>query len=380
MTQLFDCLEMRGTDAAGVWATEIGDGRVFYHKEPIRSSEFVKTAFWHKLGKAKLDLLLAHARATSTGHASINSNNHPFVSKDKRIGMVHNGTLSEFHYLKQRYQILSDTDSEILLRMYEHGLKSDAEVEQPEDRLQGIKDIWSYVSEGAMAVAIGERPHADIRYLFLFHNHKRPLWVADLRTQLGQIFFFSSPEVWYRAISNSPQLKRSCVNIPDLIEIPIAQVWVLWLDGDNPMLLDTEQVWKYDFDVKPSDKKWEPGDLRPVKEPVVELQVVSDMDDEDRLKDDGWEKETKQEKDGTRTATLTKRPDEWENWAALKSISNADHVDWCDRMAKLIESIKTKANNLVIEGSISANDYEQFVQSLEQTHTDLEGTLRLLGT
>ncbi len=377
-TQLFEHLEMRGIDAAGVWATEIGDGRVFYHKEPVRSSEFVKEAFWQKLGKVKLDLLLVHARATSTGHASINSNNHPFVSKDKRIGMVHNGTLSEFQHLKERYQILSDTDSELLLRMYEHGLKTEAEVEQPEDRLQGIKDIWSYISEGAMAVAIGERPHADIRYLFLFHNNKRPLWIADLRKPLGQIFFFSSPEVWYRAISSS--LKRSCVNIPDLIEIPVNQVWVLWLDGDNPMLLETGQVWKYDLDVKPSGQKWEAGEMRPIKEPVLDLEVVSGLGQDEQVENSdkheaGWKHETKQEKDGTRTATLIKEPD----WPALAKIKNSDHVDLCNKIVGLAQAIETKANNQVIENSISANTYQELVEFLEQTATDLQGTLALLG-
>jgi len=384
MTALFEHLELRGTDAAGVWATEIDDGRVFYHKEPIRSSDFVKKQFWRKLGKVKLNLLLAHARATSVGggHASVNSNNHPFVSKDKRIGMVHNGILSEFQYLKDRYQILSDTDSEVLLRMYEHGLRDGAEVEEPEERLEGIKDIWSYISEGAMAVAIGERPHPDLRYLFLFHNVKRPLWIADLRKSLGQIFFFSSPEVWYRAISSSSHLKRSCASIPDLIEIPVSQVWVLWLDGDNPMLLNTDQVFKYDFEVKPTTETWNAGDQLPVKQPVLELNVVTDLDEDEQVSEtnDGWKRERKREKDGTYTATLSKE-DDWQNqWSAVEPPANStDHVDLCAQIADLSRSIETKANNLMIECTISQTEYQELLESLEQTRVDLEGTLRLLG-
>ena len=384
MSSLFEYLEIRGTDAAGVWATETGDGRVFYHKEPIRSSDFIKKPFWQKLGKIKLNMLLAHARATSTGngHASVNSNNHPFVSQDKRIAMVHNGTLSEFQYLKDRYQILSETDSEVLLRMYEHGLGDTPDDEEPEDRLKGIKDIWSYISEGAMAVAVGERPHPNIRYLFLFHNAKRPLWVADLRKPLGQLFFFSSPDVWYQATSSSTQLKRSCASIPDLIEIPVSQVWVLWLDGDNPMLLDADQVFKYDLEIKASNEAWEVGELIPVREPVMELEVITDLDAEENVAaNNGWKQEKKCEKDGTRTATLSMETEDWQNhWSVNQPpVNGTDHVDLCSQITDLARSVETKASNLVMEGTISASEYQELLDSLDQTKFDLEGTLRLLG-
>ena len=106
MTSLFDFLEIRGIDASGVWATEVGDdGRVYYQKESIKSSQFVTKKFWKDLQSVKLNLLIAHARATSKGggHAFVNSNNHPFVSLDRRIGMVHNGTLDEAAFLNKKY-------------------------------------------------------------------------------------------------------------------------------------------------------------------------------------------------------------------------------------------------------------------------------------
>ena len=63
-------------DAAGVWGTEVGDGRVIYHKEPIRSSEFIQKDFWNSLRTIKMDLMLVHARATSTGNGHAKSNNN----------------------------------------------------------------------------------------------------------------------------------------------------------------------------------------------------------------------------------------------------------------------------------------------------------------
>jgi len=60
ITSIFDHLEIRGTDASGVWGTEFGeDGRIIYHKEPIRSSEFIRKPFWYKLKKIKTDMLFS---------------------------------------------------------------------------------------------------------------------------------------------------------------------------------------------------------------------------------------------------------------------------------------------------------------------------------
>ena len=43
ITNLLEKSEIRGIDATGFWGTENGvDGSVIYHKEPIRSSDFVK--------------------------------------------------------------------------------------------------------------------------------------------------------------------------------------------------------------------------------------------------------------------------------------------------------------------------------------------------
>ena len=103
-TALFDHLEARGMDAAGVWGTEPKDGSIIYHKEPIKSSKFIKTETWENVKKLNPDLLLLHARYTSPGigHARYNKNNHPFVNADKTVAMIHNGIIQEAYYLKEK--------------------------------------------------------------------------------------------------------------------------------------------------------------------------------------------------------------------------------------------------------------------------------------
>jgi len=399
LTQLFDFLEIRGTDAAGVWGTESGkSGRVIYHKEPIRSSEFIQKDFWRQLKKVKMNMVLIHARWTSkgNGHSATNANNHPFVSSDKRIGMVHNGTLGEFEFLKKRYQVLSKTDSEVLLRMYEDGIDRDppelgieSEISR---RVNGIQDIWSVVQDGAMAVALGERIDHHERNLFLFRNRKRPLWIADLRSSLGQVFFFSSPDVWYRAVSSSDNLQELCSGSEKLIEIPTSEIWVLKVDKKHPMMLSSDQITRLKVDVKETGKKWEAGNLRTVKKPQCSLSVISELDDKEEI-----ESELVVD-DSTGFAdvqpTWTQQQQSW-NEAARSDLEDTDefelpsdlspfeptggvrHDEICDQIDDLVSSIKVNLSNACMETSITPNDYESVVESLEQTRVDLEGTLRL---
>jgi len=402
LTQLFDHLETRGFDASGVWGTESGkNGRVIYHKEPIRSSEFIQKDFWKDLKKVKTNLMLVHARWKSRGGglAATNSNNHPFVSADKRIGMVHNGTLEEYKYLKDRYQMLSDTDSEVLLRMFEDGLVDD---DGFDDRLNGIKDIWSVISNGAMAVAFGERVDDDRRFLYLFRNEHRPLWLADLRGLLGQIFFFSSPDIWYRAISSSNELKKMCSGTQNLIELPTSQIWGMWIDDKHPMISTNDQVLKYEVEVDDKGKAWKAGHVRPVKKPKVELSVISQLDDNEKVLGDettptpnwqsgSWVKHEK-ETDGTNIVSYTRseaaEEDTVDDFGDLEDHLTVfeppingmlGHEEICKQIIELVNSVETSANNSAMEGNFSLNDYQEILESLEQARVDMEGTLRLTG-
>jgi glucosamine 6-phosphate synthetase-like amidotransferase/phosphosugar isomerase protein len=385
ITSLFDYLELRGTDASGVWGTEVGEnGRVIYHKEPIRSSDFINQNFWFKLKKIKTDMLLVHARATSRGggNANCNINNHPFVSQDKRIGMVHNGTIEEADYLKEKYELVSETDSECLLRIFEHGMDCEKNIfeEIPleiSSRLNGIKEIWSYISTGAMAVALGERFKDDKRGLFLFRNEKRPLWVADLRELLGQVFFFSSPDIWYRAIASSTNLRKQCWGSQKIIEVPSHQVWYFSIDQR-----DVIDFYKFKLDTKIIDTESLDIDFKAIKPSKFELEIISDLKENDEIKLNNIEKATScgpvasinhDEK------LWSKENDDFVDFPQWSESSNRDdHEKLCKKISQLAMDINTATENMSMEGSLNDFDYSELIESLEQTKCDLEGTLQIL--
>ena len=159
-----------------------------------------------------LNILLVHSRRASQGigEPANNANNHPFVSDDGNLALIHNGRIFEFDKLKNDYPIISQCDSEILLRIVEAGQYNKSDFDDLDShvaqRMIGIRDIFSQIQEGHMAVAIGER-WKQVSYLWLFRNQYRSLWVVDLRDTLGQMFFCSTANLWCESLGGTEGVK-----------------------------------------------------------------------------------------------------------------------------------------------------------------------------
>jgi predicted glutamine amidotransferase len=238
VSKLFERLEVRGIDASGLWGVNT-ENTIAYHKEPIRSSHFVQGQIWRSIKAFNAEVLLIHARQASigVGEPRLNLNNHPFVSSDWTLGLIHNGRINEFEKLRTRYEIISQCDSEVLLRILEAVTESTDFPDLDKHiaaRLGGIQSIFKQVRAGHMAVAIGERLEEGSRELWLFRNEFRTLWAFDLRDSLGQVFFCSTPDIWQDALSECRALPRSVAGRDKMIEIPVDEVWHFHIDPNNP--------------------------------------------------------------------------------------------------------------------------------------------------
>ncbi len=274
--------ESRGEHATGFWSCERGNGRIFYDKEPVKSSIYTNRDIWAvQYADVNADLLIAHCRLSSAGvgHEKFNKNNHPHVSADRRVALIHNGKIPEYNALRGRYDLRSDCDSEILLTMFESG----EEFKSKEDylhqefpklssdvayRMMGMKEIFSRVNYGAMAVAIAERFENERgRRLWLFRDEERPIHVVDMRSTLGQIWFCSTPEIWKTAVDMTPSVKPYIPDDKKVIEFPPHQVWMLQTEpSDEDATNPDADVWKtkkfriiktkfYDYKSDDDDKK-----------------------------------------------------------------------------------------------------------------------------
>ena len=261
LTALFEKAESRGLDASGFWMSECGsEGKVTHHKQPGRSSEYVRSKYWLSTASLKTNLAIVHARGASRGSGSptVNKNNHPFVSETGNIALVHNGRIepSEYEALVQKYKVKSECDSEILLRIFESSsVYSDEFLDsyvgdcEHRRRIAGIKDIFSLINEGHMAVAIAEWLKDGERNLWLFRNEHRPLWVADARAELGQTFFFSEPSMWRHAVSACGSELKRC----KITEVPEYELWHLSCGNDS----ETSDVLERYMVSKSNPKVWQ---------------------------------------------------------------------------------------------------------------------------
>jgi predicted glutamine amidotransferase len=345
LTKLFEKSESRGTDAAGFWATEHGlNGRVIYGKEPVRSTKFVKRQLWRHLSKIESNLVISHARGASkgVGEPFFNENNHPFTSTDKTICLVHNGRIehNEYHDLKENYEVGTSCDSEILLRIFE------ASVYQNQEKLykdlDAVREIFSLINEGHMAVAIGRRGAQGERKLTLFRNQHRPLWISDLRDELGQIFFFSEPQIWEDAYEECGTKHLS--KCQKLIEVYPEEVWEIVLgeelesnrykiEKESTILVEKEKL--FNKIVKNT--------------PYVEL--ITNLDEEDQI------------------------VRERELWEEL----NTEELDrCCHSIIDKIKEIKSDMKNRSINGNIEKEFFDSILTQLKEKEEDILKILSIL--
>jgi len=374
-TKLFAKCESRGIDAAGFWGTESGQkGRIFYHKEPIRSSQFVKSNdVWRQAARSPINLMLTHARGASKGmgHPLDNINNHPFVNSDMSLALIHNGRVEDYEYntLKEKYEVISSCDSEILLRILEGGEDySQAETAELGDlenlhRMAGIKDIYSLINDGHMAVAVGERLNDGTRLLWLFRNRHRPIWISDMRETLGQIFFVSEPAIWEDSVSEMKTSKF--FKKQKLIEIPEEEVWYIKIKQDEkvPSNVHRFQVCKENTNLEFSAK------YRPLKVKENDNKIVTRLGIGDKVASQIHVQTAKKFLVHPNSSFHNQSLEGHED---IEELSVRDLEYKCKILKRIIENIETTTTNLVQQQSITRHDFDQLLSLLDEQKNELQ--------
>lgn len=263
ISNIFKNLQIRGEDASGFWGV-LNKNNIIYHKEPQKSSDFcLKNNYWKQLKDNPSDIVITHARGASAdyGLPELNVNNHPFLNVSKNVALIHNGKINKFDYdfISKFFKLKSKCDSELYLKFVENN-----------NIIDGIKDIWSYLYDSHMAVAIAQYLNKNNKNLYLFKNKYRSLWIADVRQYLNQIFFVSTKEIWEKSICD---LKFN-FDKAKLIEIHPDELYEISLINKNFIIN------KYNINIK---KKYWVGDLKfssNVKK-VKKHKVITGLDKKD---------------------------------------------------------------------------------------------------
>lgn len=432
MNALMVKTEIRGDHATGFWASETGDGSIFFDKEAVKSSLYIDRSIWKDdFAKTDCDLMLGHCRQSSAGvgHERVNKNNHPHASFDRNIALVHNGRINDYTSLKSRYETASDCDSEILLRMFE---SADQQLDKEEAlkkefpalsaqvalRLTGLREIFARVNYGHMAVAIGERDPNGSRYLWLFRNDDRPLHVIDMRTTLGQIFFCSEADIWEGSVSATPSVKDYIPSDQRIIIFPSLYIWCLIYNPNNevkPWLVKKFKISKQRLygDVTESEKEDDKRHFKILeKKPCAK--IISRLDKDEDVIDDKLLLPVKAKTTPITTVDICseismvpdldppkKKTEPYELSAAdieaAASIKATDfpfgklsvetltgdlnmdsYQDEVRRIKETVSDIEQQVQNMISEGSINQDKLDTLVDSLKTTRVSLEGDKILL--
>lgn len=344
--------------------------------------------------------MIVHARGASQGSGppAINKNNHPFTSSDKSIGLIHNGKIpsEEYNLLSKKYEVSSDCDSEILLRIFEAGDVSninnvltnpptmDAKIAQ---RLVGLRDIWSFIEKGHMAVAVGERVDSNVRRLFLFRNQHRSLWIADLRKKLGQVFFCSTPEIWNDAFRNSKAYKFINERVK-LIDLPVRELWTMQVDKSTPVV---KSVDKYDI-FSQGTKFWKPeGEqikIANVKPPTT---VITKLDENEQPIDDNRKVINKNNKIFQQVTPqqamnqMIQCENECYFGPGVELVGEGSGWTLEDLSMQIsnlkltLDGLYRRAEELTRRDQLTTKSLEDALMNLEQMELDIDGTVKLLG-
>ncbi|HUR62107.1 MAG TPA: glutamine--fructose-6-phosphate transaminase (isomerizing) [Candidatus Thermoplasmatota archaeon] len=133
-------LEYRGYDSAGIaWH----DNGVHVVKDVGRVVDLPPVP------SASETLAIGHTRWATHGGVT-KANAHPHLDGTGRYAVVHNGTIAGFHALRARmlaegHTLQSETDTELLVHLYEHHRSGKGPLEALQAMLQGLEGSWAMV-------------------------------------------------------------------------------------------------------------------------------------------------------------------------------------------------------------------------------------------
>lgn len=160
-------LEYRGYDSAGVYVNN-EKGQDYLVKEVGKISSLEK-----KVGpEVKGDIGIGHTRWATHGQPTV-ENAHPHFSQDDRFYLVHNGVITNYAELKEKYlsdfKFVSQTDTEVAVQLVDYfATKENMDTEK------AFRKAVSLI-EGSYAFALVDKENPDCVYVA---KNKSPLLIG----------------------------------------------------------------------------------------------------------------------------------------------------------------------------------------------------------
>lgn len=194
----------RGSDATGVSFIN-SEGKLIHFKRDIESTnpEFLEKVEELLDTHGVPEVMTMHTRAHTQGSPTNNDNNHPVISHDGKISVVHNGMIYNDYLIRKElpkeFRCKAEVDSEVIVRLIESKFAK-KEKKDDESWIESIRESTKEMAGGfACAVLNEEFPTT----LTLFRHGNPIVLCGDLK---HQILWFASTEGILSGISGLRQL------------------------------------------------------------------------------------------------------------------------------------------------------------------------------
>ena len=192
LRSLFVDVTSRGVDAGGYAGITAKKGNLVYDKSPGAAFNLPKL----EQDMMRCKAFIVHARLATHGDAKDNKNNHPFISKDGSLALIHNGVISNYSAHARRN--ISACDSESILRCIEDEFRA-KDVGKAMSLSTAIKEGIAPL-HGAMACAMLNVDEPDTLYLFRSAgNSASPL--CTVRVNKDLVLFASTWDMLWKAVT-----------------------------------------------------------------------------------------------------------------------------------------------------------------------------------
>jgi asparagine synthetase B (glutamine-hydrolysing) len=199
-TEMLVGIRSRGKDATGIAYLTTDSGGIVelcVDKEPVEAGEYIKKPGFISMLNAAPNVAIGHTRAATQGKPEDNNNNHPIISLDNTMALIHNGVIRNDGELFRKHSLprVGEVDSEVIMRMLEKCESTDPK--------KMVAEAMPSIS-GSYAVALLDLTRPNKLWLY---RHNNPIvlgWWDE-----GKTLFFASED---KHIKNA---WRNCTGIEE---------------------------------------------------------------------------------------------------------------------------------------------------------------------
>ena len=258
-------IENRGSHASG-FAYITANGKVGIYKNPTPGSQLSL----HELPRDARTVIL-HTRYATQGAVEDNRNNHPVISTDRKIALVHNGVINNDHLLRADLGITAqhgEVDSLVIPSIIaQHGVEALS-------RLSGYAAIAWLSADSPGELFIARLKSSPVAYTHMFD---------------GSFVFASQPSLLMKALIDAGEYHGGVFDLAEGRTLTVQDGFIMEHDK-APSMSFSQSAWMRHSTATSGGTKASAGNVTPIRGSESQLPrvLIPEADDDETVDIDGY--------------------------------------------------------------------------------------------